>query len=146
MRAILGLAVLGLFLTAACGDDSSPAAPGTPALDFSLSVPEQVDSKAQVEIRVTILEARNVQFPLTVEIEKANVDEPFIREGLFFLEEGDRTVAMTRALRKDPQIRATASEASLPPADVFRFTSNLPDRRAWRSIPWRDHSRRWPGP
>lgn len=112
MKATIGLAVLGLCLTAACGDDSSPTAVGTPALDFSLSVPQQVDSKAQVEIRVSILQARNVQFPLRVEIEKANVGEPFIREGLFFLDEGDRTVVVTRALRKDPQIRATVSEAS----------------------------------
>lgn len=112
MKATIGLAVLGLCLTAACGDDSSPAAVGTPLLDFSLSVPQQVDSKAQVEIRVSILQARNVQYPLRVEIEKANVGEAFIREGLFFLDETDRTVVVTRALRKDPQIRATVSEAS----------------------------------
>ena len=107
--------ILTLMCAAAvfAGCDDDPSGPGGPGLDFVLTAPDAVDSKARVEITVLITRAEGVEYPLTVTFEKANAGEAFIQEGLFILPTPNDVRAMiSPALRQDPRIRATVTESS----------------------------------
>jgi len=122
MRAIIGLAALGVLLFAACGSD--PTSVSGPGIDFNLSAPVELPTKSKIDVVVTITRASGVVFPLQVEIEKKNVGQSFNRVGLFFLfDENDRQVAMPVVFRMDPLVRVTVTDSGEPALSVTKMAA-----------------------
>lgn len=106
------VAVSGL---AACSDDG-PSGPGSPSIDFAVTAPIEVASKAVIDVNVEIVRASGVQYPLVVVFEKANTGEPFFEVGSFFLQSGDRIAVARVPVLLDPRVRVTVRESS--PAEL----------------------------
>lgn len=97
---------------AGCSRDSVPTGPvGPPALDIQVQIPREIRTKSTVELLVTVITARGVEFPLEVRVEKANAGQPFILEGTQLLFEGERTASFVAVPRQDPRYRVTVTES-----------------------------------
>lgn len=102
-----------------CSDDG-PSGPGGTGLDFAIQAPEAVESKARVDIVVTITRATRIEFPLRVELEKANLGEPFLSQGAFSLNEGQRMASFVAIPGRDPRFRVTVTESGELPISVSK--------------------------
>lgn len=117
------VALAGLCaLVVACGDDDGgPAGLQAPGIDFVIVAPTELPTKATVDVEIQITEARAVQFPLAVEVDKANVGEEFIRVGGFImLDEDDRRFVARVPVLMDPRIRVTVSESGVRALSVSK--------------------------
>lgn len=107
-----------------CDGQSGPAAPaGPPALDFQVQIPREIESKSTVELLVTVTTARDVRYPLEVRVEKANMGQPFLLEGIRLLAEGERTAVFVAVPRQDPQYRVTLTESGAGALSVQKTVS-----------------------
>ena len=102
-----------------CSDDG-PSGPGETGIDFAIQAPDAVESKAIVDIVVTITRATRVEFPLRVELEKANLGEGFFGEGSFSLSEGERVASFIAVPGRDPRFRVTVTESGDLPISVSK--------------------------
>lgn len=100
---------------AACSDDG-PAGLGDPGIDFAVTAPSEIASKAVVHIDVEILRASGVQYPLVVMFEKAYTGQPFLEVGSYFLQDDERFVVAPVPVGIDVRIRVTAKDSS--PAEL----------------------------
>lgn len=123
----LGLGVLFLI---GCSDEG-PSGPVEPRIEFQITAPAQVESKATIEIAVRIVAAEGVEYPLMVMFEKANSGEGFNVESEIplFTPEQDRVTLQSPAGR-DPRYRITVTESgpaafsvsrTIGPVDVVDF-------------------------
>ncbi|MGH7550974.1 MAG: hypothetical protein ACREMD_02300 [Gemmatimonadota bacterium] len=96
---------------AGCSGKDGPTGPVAPFLDFQIQAPREIETKTTVEVLVTVTSARAVEFPLEVQIEKANAGQPFLLEGVARLFEGESTVAFVTVPRQDPRYRLTVTES-----------------------------------
>ncbi len=117
-------AAVGLMLTLACSDDGGPSGPIEPSIEFQVTAPSSVGSKAQIDILVRIIQAVNVTYPLTVIFEKANAGEGFNIESRnpLFTPEMDRVTVSSPAGR-DPRYRVTVVESGPREFSVSRTIS-----------------------
>ncbi|HET6341669.1 MAG TPA: hypothetical protein VFG78_05745 [Gemmatimonadota bacterium] len=107
-----------------CADDGGPAGiDGPPLLDFTIQAPAEIETKSAIDIQVTITRARGVEFPLEVQLEKANRGEAFLLEGMRQLDGGDRVVSFRAVPRRDPDFRVTVTESSALALSVQRTFS-----------------------
>jgi hypothetical protein len=113
------LLVGGWVALVSCGDDG-PSGPGETGIDFAIQAPQAVDSKAMVDIVVTITRANRVEFPLRVELEKANLGEAFFGQGAFSLSEGQRVASFVAVPGRDPRFRVTVTESGEVPISVSK--------------------------
>lgn len=123
----LGLGVLFLI---GCSDEG-PSGRVEPRIEFQITAPAQVESKATIEIAVRIVAAEGVEYPLMVRFEKANAGEGFNVESEIplFTAEQDRVTLQSPAGR-DPRYRVTVTESgpaafsvsrTIGPVDVVDF-------------------------
>ncbi|MGH7587696.1 MAG: hypothetical protein ACRELU_03785 [Gemmatimonadota bacterium] len=111
MRALSLLLMVGA--AAGCAADGGPAGvDGPPLLDFTIQAPAEIETKSTIDIQVTITRARGVEFPLEVRLEKANLGETFLLEGIRQLDGGGRVVSFRAVPRRDPDFRVTVTESS----------------------------------
>ena len=113
------LLACGWAVLLSCSDDG-PSGPAERGLDFAIRAPQTVESKARVDIVVTITRAGGVEFPLRVELEKANLGEDFFGQGAFSLNEGQRVASFIAIPGRDPRFRVTVTEAGEFPISVSR--------------------------
>ena len=109
----------GWAVLLSCSDDG-PSGPVGTGLDFAIQAPTTVASKSRVDIVVTITKASGVEFPLRVELEKANRGEAFFGQGAFSLSEGQRVATFIAVPGRDPRFRVTVSEAGEVPISVSK--------------------------
>jgi hypothetical protein len=102
-----------------CSDDGPSGLAGTD-LDFAIQAPQEVESKANVDIVVTITRAEGVEFPLHVELEKANLGETFFGQGTLSLNEGQRVASFVAVPGRDPRFRVTVTESGELPVSVSK--------------------------
>lgn len=128
MRALPILLMLAAATWIGCADDGPVGADGPPVLDFAIQAPTEIETKSMIEIHVSITRARNVEYPLTVRLEKANRGDPFFVEGMHRLEAGARSVAFRAVPGRDPDFRITVTESSALALSVQRtFTVEVLD-------------------
>ena len=104
------LLLAGGVALAGCADDG-PSGPNQPALNFDIQAPREIESKAMVELLVTITTAERVEFPLRVELAKANLGEEFFVEGARQLNVGEQVASFLSVPGRDPRFRVTVTEA-----------------------------------
>lgn len=109
----------GWAVLLSCSDDG-PSGPGEKGLDFAIQAPQTIESKSRVDIVVTITRAGGVEFPLRVELAKANLGEDFFGQGAFSLSEGQRVASFIAVPGRDPRFRVTVSEAGEVPISVSK--------------------------
>ncbi|HKY60643.1 MAG TPA: hypothetical protein VJP59_06480 [Gemmatimonadota bacterium] len=102
-----------------CSDDGPSVLAGTD-LDFVIQAPQAVESKANVDIVVTITRAERVEFPLRVVLEKANLGEDFFGQGALTLNEDQRVASFVAVPGRDPRFRVTVSESGELPTSVSK--------------------------
>jgi hypothetical protein len=102
-----------------CSDDG-PSAPRGTDLDFVIQAPQVVESKANVDIVVTITRSETVEFPLRVVLEKANLGEAFLGQGTLSLNEGERIASFVAVPGRDPRFRVTVTESGELPVSVSK--------------------------
>lgn len=102
-----------------CSDDG-PSAPSGTDLDFVIQAPLVVESKANVDIVVTITRSETVEFPLRVVLEKANLGEAFLGQGTLSLNEGERIASFVAVPGRDPRFRVTVTESGELPVSVSK--------------------------
>lgn len=102
-----------------CSDDG-PSGPAGRGLDFAIQAPRAVESKARIDIVVTITRSGGVEFPLRVELEKANLGEEFFGQGAFSLNQGQRVASFIAVPGRDPHFRVTVTEAGAVPISISK--------------------------
>ncbi|HUP00630.1 MAG TPA: hypothetical protein VM737_03795 [Gemmatimonadota bacterium] len=100
-------------LAAGCDGERTPAGPiPPPRLEFTILAPPEIDTKKVVEVIVRIDVAQSVDFPLRVEVEKANVGEDFFGAGTLAVQsEAQKTVTFPIPIAMDPTLRVTVTES-----------------------------------
>jgi hypothetical protein len=97
---------------AGCGGDDGPAGIDGKALTFSFSAPPSVPTKQLVELEIRVIEARLVDYPLTVTFEEANQDQAFELVATVLLRKPEDTIAtISEEAARDPLYRVTICEA-----------------------------------
>jgi hypothetical protein len=103
-------ALLGAL--AGCADDDGPVGPANKGLVFSLTAPQSVPTKQIVQLEVRIMEARLVNYPLTVTFEEANQNQSFDLVATVHLQKPEDTMAtISEEAARDPLYRVTICEA-----------------------------------
>lgn len=120
MRYLTHLLLAGGWAALLSCSDDGPSGPGETGLDFAIQAPQEVDSKATVDIVVTITRANRVEFPLHVELEKANLGEAFFGQGAFSLNEGELVASFVAVPGRDPRFRVTVTESGELPVSVSK--------------------------
>ena len=111
------LLVGGWAVLLSCSDDG-PSGPTRGGLDFAIQAPQAVESKARIDIVVTITRAGGVEFPLRVVLEKANLGEDFFGQGSLSLAEGQRVASFIAVPGRDPRFRVTVTAAGRVPISL----------------------------
>lgn len=123
---VLPLALLSA-LSIACSDDGD----GNPfvlqpQLDFQIVVPAELAVKGVVDVEMRILVARNVEYPLEVTFEKANVGEPFVALAPVQIIGSASTNSVSIGpvpVYEDPTFRVTVTESSAQRISVSKLVT-----------------------
>lgn len=126
-RGFLTTAVCAAGTLLGCSDDQGPTGLITPRLDFTVTVPAEIPTKDDLNIEVRILDTRLIEYPLTIDFEKQNLDEAFVGAGqLILFNEADRTATLLSVpIAEDPRFRVTITESSDRAFSVSQTTDRI---------------------